>query len=82
MAHEIDQLPGAGGRKRFEDYPWADWLNGNVWTLEHGKDFAVAATAMRAYVYRAARQRGIKAETVRTPGQLHIKALLEPEGET
>lgn len=77
MAHEIDRLPGAGGRRKFRDYDWDKWMNGKIWTLEKGRDFDVKVTAMRAYVYRAARERGLTVKTVRTPGKLHFKALLD-----
>lgn len=75
MAHEIERLPGPGGRKQFREYDWKSWFNGSVWTLERGKDFDVEVTAMRTYVYKAARIEKVRVRTVRTPGKLHIKAI-------
>ena len=81
MAQEIKQLPPVGGHIPYDEYPWDEWLNGKVWTLVRDLDFTVEVTAMRAYAYRAARSRGIKVKTVRTPGKLHIKAIIEKEEE-
>lgn len=65
MAKMVDRMPGVGGRTPVMSYPWDDWLDGSTWRLERGVDYKVATTAMRAYVYRAARARGVDVETVR-----------------
>jgi hypothetical protein len=74
MAETVERLPGPGGHKRFRDYPWNTWLNGEAYHLHPGTreqvtdgaaDFYVADTAMRAYVYRAARDRDVTVKTVR-----------------
>lgn len=71
----MEYLPAPGGRKRFDEYPWDDWLqpSGKPLTLIQGVDFDVTPTSMRAYVYRAAAEREVSVRTVRTPGgKLHI----------
>ena len=79
MAEAVARLPGSGGRKKMEDYPWDEWLDGQVWLLKRDKDFAPTPQSMRAYVYRAARSRGIGVETVRgIGGALYVRAILEP----
>lgn len=75
MAHEVEALPGPGGRIAFDQYPWDEWLDGRVWKLVQGTDFHASATAMRTYVYRAAKTREVSVTTRRAAGGvLYIQA--------
>lgn len=65
MATQVEQMPGPGGRLPQDAYPWEKWLDGRAWHLERGRDYTVATTAMRAYVYRAARRHEVTVHTVR-----------------
>lgn len=82
MATQVEHMPGVGGRTPVASYPWDEWLDGSKWRLEKGVDYKVATTAMRAYVYRAAKARGVEVETVRGDGDqsLTIRRIL-PEDE-
>ncbi|HYR24817.1 MAG TPA: hypothetical protein VFF53_03475 [Geobacteraceae bacterium] len=72
----MEHLPAPGGRKRFDEYPWDEWLKPSKkpLTLQQGVDFDVHPTSMRAYVYRAAAEREVPVKTVRSPGgKLHLQ---------
>lgn len=79
MATEVDQIPGAGGRTPVGSYPWDKWLKPGKRRLsrtpdDDGKvDFTIAPGAMRAYVYRVAKQRGISVGTVLRGNDLYLR---------
>lgn len=53
------KFPGQG-RRSF--YNWSEWLNGDVWQLERGKDFKDLNSA-RGSAYSAAMRSGKKVKT-------------------
>ena len=67
---------------RPETYPWADWLNGMVWKLEHGVDFGGKdPNVFRNTVAAAASRHGLKSRTSLRDGKyLYIQAF-EPSQE-
>ena len=44
-------------------YPWAEWLNGEIWKLEQGVDFDVSPTSIRQQASKAAKVAGKIART-------------------
>lgn len=44
-------------------YPWAEWLNGEVWILKHGEDFNPPPGNFRNMILYQGRERGVKIET-------------------
>ncbi len=55
VAHLSPPEPGVAPK-----YPWAEWLNGNEWTLVKGRDYWDDNAAMRRRVQSAANARRIK----------------------
>ena len=55
-------------------YPWDDWLDGQIWELERGKDFVVGLDQMRKNAYNAAWSRGLRARTSNNKGKLVVMA--------
>jgi hypothetical protein len=59
MAERVDELPPvpkSPGRPAM--YPWHDWLDGSVWKLKRGEDFAVEVRSFMSAANTAARNRG------------------------
>ncbi len=61
MAERLDEFPGGertkgGGRK----YPWDEWLDGSVWLLRKGEDYAATTLSFRATVSKTAKREGKK----------------------
>ena len=61
MARKLSEHSFSRGKRTA--YPWKDWLDGNCWELEHGKDFDVAPYTLRAMTYVAARRANKKVRT-------------------
>lgn len=53
MARRLDDYEFAPGQGRSQ-YPWQDWLDGNVWELVRGEDFHVAPSSFRGAAQSAA----------------------------
>lgn len=49
------------------EYPWDDWFNGDIWVLEHGRDFTAKLASFRVIAYAAARRRGVRLKTGLNP---------------
>src|SRR5687767_12218246 len=54
MARRLDNFPAATGAR----YPWDEWLDGSVWELVRGEDFAAKPTTLRANAQGQAKKRG------------------------
>lgn len=72
MAKQVnDPMPeNRGGNFK---YPWKDWLNGEVWLLECGKDFQIPLESMRHLVHATARRKGFTATCRSRPEGLYVK---------
>jgi hypothetical protein len=70
-------LPGKS--KENPLYDWDNWLDGQVWELEKGKDFTVGVTSFRSLASKTAGRRGIKVKTRVKDGNLFIQAKKEVE---
>ena len=44
-------------------YPWAQWQDGQWWTIEAGKDFTVTVKAMRDQLHTRAKTSNVKVRT-------------------
>ena len=60
MAKILEVLPPQIRKGREEQYPWADWFDGQAWLLENGVDFDALPESMRSCAYAAARRHGVK----------------------
>lgn len=59
---------------RPEDYPWAEWFDGQTHELLRGKDYeAESPASFRSTVYSAARRYGVKVETAIIDGELNVQ---------
>lgn len=67
------------GRYTADRYPWDEWLDGDVWDLEPGKDFHVKTQSMRTMAVAKAKERGFKVRTATDPDTRHfvLQALLD-----
>ncbi len=72
MAKKVDAWPT---NTRGARYPWDEWLDGDIWALETGKDFGMNAENFRAQVYIAAKNRGMTVTTARKGKILYVKAV-------
>jgi uncharacterized protein YlaN (UPF0358 family) len=45
-------------RTRGGKYPWAEWLDGQIWRLERGVDFTCSLTLIRQKIYQQSLQHG------------------------
>jgi hypothetical protein len=68
-----------GSFKRSENpgsskYPWDEWLDGSVWELTSGEDFAVSLFSFRTAAYGAAAARGLRVRTSVQRNALVIQA--------
>jgi len=68
MAKILEALPVQIRKGRTEQYPWADWFDGQARLLEHGIDYDAETDSMRSCAYAAARRHGVKI-AVRTVGE-------------
>jgi hypothetical protein len=60
MAKFLEELPAQIRAGRAEQYPWADWFDGQVRLLESGIDYDAETDSMRSCAYAAARRHGVK----------------------
>jgi len=60
MARILEALPAQIRKGRVEQYPWADWFDGQVRLLESGIDYDAETDSMRSCAYAAARRHGVK----------------------
>ena len=60
MARILEALPPQVRKGREEQYPWADWFDGQAWLLEQGIDYDAETVSMRSCAYAAARRHGVK----------------------
>jgi hypothetical protein len=77
MAHKIAAMvedDGRGGRR----YPWAEWLDGDVWELVKGEDFTVSPYSFKCVAHQAARRAGL-APTIRIRGNKVYVQARQPE---
>lgn len=55
MARRLDSFPAA---TRAQQYPWDEWLDGNVWQLDRGTDYRAKASTIIANARLQAKRRG------------------------
>ena len=60
MAKLLQALPAQIRKGKPEQYPWADWFDGQARLLENGIDFDALPESMRSCAYAAARRHGVK----------------------
>lgn len=67
------------GRNSPDKYPWAEWLDGDVWDLEPGKDFHIKTQSMRTMATAEGKRRGFKIRSAVDPDTRHfvLQALLD-----
>lgn len=58
MSKQIAEFTNHGNRR----YPWEEWLNGSIWSITRGEDFATSPTSMRTMIYTRAAHAGLTAE--------------------
>lgn len=63
MAERVKEWPQWKPAPRRTKYPWDEWLNGDMWVLEQGKDFTSAPERMRQVIGMTARYRGLRVKT-------------------
>ena len=63
MAKKVKELPERLGGGMSEQYPWDEWLDGDVWMLAQGEDFDVVPTSFANTVRSAAKRRGYSVTT-------------------
>jgi hypothetical protein len=61
MAEKVGEFPDVIGRGR--PYPWNEWLDGGIWKLIQGEDFAASMSNFRALVYMKAQDRQLQVRT-------------------
>lgn len=61
MAKKLDGYVFAGCRN--QQYPWNEWLNGNIWQLTKDVDFKSKCECFRTNAYGVAKLRGLKVRT-------------------
>lgn len=67
-----------GGRQ--EQYPWDNWLNGEIWELTRDEDFTITPENFAKTAYTAARRRDLKVRTDSNQNVLVLQAYESPEG--
>jgi hypothetical protein len=60
VARRVKAFPEA---VRPTKYPWADWLDGEIWELKSGEDFDGKPTNFRSVALSQARNRGGRVKT-------------------
>lgn len=74
------------GREVHADYDWDNWLDGRVWELVAGEDFACKPSSIRLLALGAARRRkvGVRVSVNTKDGIVRLQAfaLTEDDGET
>lgn len=60
MARTLEEFPAPTGQQR---YPWDQWLDGRVWELTQGTDFAAKPSTFRTNAQLQASKRGGTAKT-------------------
>ena len=73
MAKRIKNItPNTGGPAA--KYPWDNWLNGEAWLLETGKDYQCKDQSMRYQIRHQAKQRGLVVTIQKAEGGLQVQA--------
>jgi len=70
MARKITRMPAREGCQ----YPWEEWLDGDVWELTAGEDFLTSVHAFRGNAYMAAYRRSMKASIQVRDGKVFLQA--------
>ena len=64
MAKKLKEWPqGRVMRGAYSKYPWAEWLDGNIWMLKQGEDFFADMRSMRVMTYNMAKKFGLRVNT-------------------
>jgi hypothetical protein len=60
MARILDSFPALPSQAR---HPWNEWLDGQVWRLEHGEDFQAKSRTFVQNARAQAKRRGGRVKT-------------------
>lgn len=60
MARQLTQDQAHKLFRPFDYHDWDQWLDGSVWLLVKGEDYRCATPSLISYVYRSARERGLR----------------------
>ncbi len=75
MTKILEVLPPQIRKGREEQYPWADWFDGQVRLLESGIDYDAETVSMKSCAYAAARRHGVKIALRTVGNDLALQAL-------
>jgi len=75
MTKILEVLPPQIRKGREEQYPWADWFDGQVRLLENGIDYDAETVSMKSCAYAAARRHGVKIALRTVGNDLALQAL-------
>jgi hypothetical protein len=68
-------------RVRKSRYPWAEWLDGQIWKLTNGTDFDCTPSAFGNAAYRYARRHGMTVRVCVDGDEVHLQCR-KTKGET
>jgi hypothetical protein len=72
MAEVVADFPT---RLHYRRHPWDKWLDGQIWKLESGVDFAGSPRSFVGTVHHAAKRMGVRAQTREADGHLYVQKL-------
>ncbi len=76
MAEKLTDYKFTRGRIGTQ-YPWGEWLDGNIWKLTAGVDFTCKPGSMRTNTWKAAKAHGVSVRTsMPGDGSLILQAIL------
>lgn len=64
--------------RKGSNYPWDEWLNGQIWQLTTGQDFTIAPVSLISSARYEAVDRGMKVRTRRL-GEVVVLQAYKPE---
>lgn len=63
MARRLKSFNWNGGSEKKSKYPWDKWLDGSIWQLTQGRDYAIKTSSLRVTATKEAKERGLKLRT-------------------
>ncbi len=85
MAEVVKKYDFTSRRSGRLKYPWAQWMNGQIWALKYGEDFTVKPTnfANNAASYGKRRDhiKDVNIAIDSEAGIVYVQAVLLPDGE-
>tara|TARA_B100000073_G_scaffold196165_1_gene162501 strand:+ start:671 stop:910 length:240 start_codon:yes stop_codon:yes gene_type:complete len=61
-------------------YPWADWMDGQIYKIKRGEDFTATTKVMRQQIYAAAKNHGKSVRSTSTATEIIFQATEESSG--